>query len=132
LLTSLITPPVSIDIEWGGLWRAWDQPNGTFEPLATGIYPNLAWPIEIYRDVATTAWIYGGNFTVDEYGYANLMYKISNSSTAAIAVIGMTPEDSFETQISFKQADEGKITKQPLFAYPFDEVSIGERCSDRK
>jgi hypothetical protein len=94
-----------------------------FVPLANGTSPNLAWPVEIYRDTATTLWINGD--TYNETDLTNLWYKISNSSTPAIAVIGMTPEDSFETQISFTHASEtDDIRKQPLFAYPFDEVSI--------
>jgi hypothetical protein len=106
------------------LAKDYDNPDMEFVPLANGTYPNIAYPIEIYRDVATTAWIWGDKY-IESEGSTNLYYKISNSSTAAIAVIGMTPEDSFDTQISFKQASESNdITKQPLFAYPFDEVSM--------
>jgi hypothetical protein len=101
----------------------------TLVPLGNGTYPNLPLAVEIYRDTATSLWIWGPEYS-PEYD-TNLYYKIQNSSTPAIAVIGTTPEDSFETQISFKQASESNdITKQPLFAYPFDEVSIGQRYKD--
>jgi hypothetical protein len=93
----------------------------TFVPLANGTYPNVPRAFEIYRDTATTLWIWGPEYVAD--GATNLYYKIQNSSTAAIAVIGTTPEDSFDTQIPFKQASESNdVTKEPLFAYPFDEV----------
>jgi hypothetical protein len=93
-----------------------------FVPLANGTFPNIVRPLEIYRDTATTAWIWNDTYVSED----QLSYRIHNSSTIPIAVIGMTPEDSFETQISFRQGSESNdITKQPLFAYPFDEVSIG-------
>jgi hypothetical protein len=94
--------------------------------MANGTYPNILQPIEIYRDTATTLYIDGPEYNPDAYnGQTNLWYKIWNSSTPAIAVIGLTKDDSFDTQISFKQAsdDDGDVLKQPLFAYPFDEVS---------
>jgi hypothetical protein len=87
---------------------------------ATGA--SYSWPIEIYSDVATTLWTYGTQFPREIYD--DVYYKISNASTPAIGVIGWTDDDSFETSISFKQAeDTNVITKLPLFAYPFDEVS---------
>jgi hypothetical protein len=101
----------------------------TFVPLANGTYPNIPSALEIYRDTATTLWIWGEKYNAEDS--TNLWYKIQNSSTPAIAVIGTTPEDSFDTQIPFKQASEsGAITKQPLFAYPFDEVSMYQRYKD--
>jgi hypothetical protein len=82
--------------------------------------PAAAIPFEIYRDTAMAIWMFEPPFT-----YADqLYYRIANLSTTAIAVIGWTEDDSFDTQISFKQAqDTSVITKLPLFAYPFDEVS---------
>jgi hypothetical protein len=109
------------------LTRDPETPDLNFVPLATGTKYNPPYPVEVYRDTATSVWLMGGNYTIYDNGYVNLAFKIANSSTAAIAVIGTTAEDSFETQISFKQAHDGrKITRQPLFAYPFDEVSISQ------
>jgi hypothetical protein len=90
----------STDIKWSGLYKQYDA-EMDYVQLANGTFPNIAWPVEIYRDVATTAWIWN-----DFYNPDYLYYKIFNSSTAAIAVIGLTPDDSFDTQISFKQASE--------------------------
>jgi hypothetical protein len=101
----------------------------TFVPLGNGTYPNVQLALEVYRDTATSLWIWGPEYIAE--ASTNLYYRIQNSSTPAIAVIGTTPEDSFETQISFKQASESNdITKQPLFAYPFDEVSIDQHYKD--
>jgi hypothetical protein len=90
-------------------------------PLGNGTSPNIAWPIEVYRDTPTTVWITGsGSF----YDPGALQYKITNSSIPPIAVIGMTEDDSFDTSISFKQeAEKNNIWKLPLFAYPYDMVS---------
>ncbi|PVF92860.1 hypothetical protein CPB86DRAFT_819303 [Serendipita vermifera] len=109
----------SLNVEWSGLWKDHGVEMDPV-PLTNGTAPNTAWPFEVYRDTATTLWVSGpGN------SYANdgdLLYKIANASTPAIAVIGWTVDDSFNTDISFKQASEGNdIFRQPLFAYPYDE-----------
>lgn len=43
----------TLNVEWSGLWKDYDS-DMDFVPLANGTYPNTAWPIEIYRDTATT------------------------------------------------------------------------------
>jgi hypothetical protein len=90
-------------------------------PLGNGTFPNIAWPMEIYRDTPTTVWVTGPSIY---YNPGTLKYKITNSSIRPIAVIGMTEDDSFDTTISFKQAAEkNDIWRLPLFSYPYDVVS---------
>ncbi|PVF91186.1 hypothetical protein CPB86DRAFT_820686 [Serendipita vermifera] len=120
LIKNFDTVSRTLNVQWSGLWRDPGNRNMSFVQLGNGTYPNLPWPIEIYRDTATTLWIWGEKNDA-EYP-TNLYYKISNSSTPAIAVIGTTPDDSFDTQISFTHFSEtDDIRKQPLLAYPFDE-----------
>lgn len=109
----------TLTVEWSGLWQDYDNPDMKPVALGNGTWPNIAWPMEIYRDTPTTVWISGPSSYYDE-GY--LRYKITNSSIHPIAVIGMTEDDSFDTTISFKQASPSNdIWKLPLFAYPYDE-----------
>ncbi|CAG8727388.1 7088_t:CDS:2, partial [Acaulospora colombiana] len=109
----------SLNVEWSGLWKDYGVDMEPV-PLTNGTRPNTAWPFEIYRDTATTLWLAGeGN---PYYDPNSILYKIANGSTPAIAVIGWTIDDSFNTEISFKQAsDNTDIFRQPLFAYPYDE-----------
>jgi hypothetical protein len=114
-------------VEWSGLWQDYGRADMVPVPLANGTQPNTPWPVEIYRETATSIWIFDNTYippNPDNGTFeSTVMYKIANASTPAIAVLGMTADDSFSTDISFKQAsDGGDIMKQPLFAYPYDEV----------
>jgi hypothetical protein len=96
--------------------------------LANGSVPNTAWPVEIFRDTATTLWIENGAYQPGNEA-SQLMYKIANSSVPSIAVLGHSEEDSFDTRIGFKQASEiNNLWKQPLCSYPFDQVPISFTC----
>jgi hypothetical protein len=93
-------------------------------PLADGSSNNIPNPIEIYADAATTVWIWGDEYSAEEES-SNLYYKLYNETARPTGMIGLTPEDSFSTQISFKQGADGHdLTKLPLYAYPYDQVSI--------
>ncbi|CAG8777471.1 3293_t:CDS:1, partial [Acaulospora colombiana] len=114
------------DVEWSGLWQDYGRPDMIPVPLANGTSPNIPWPVEIYRETATSIWINSATFEPADANNGTfespVVYKIANASMPAIATIGMTEDDSFTTEISFKQAsDGGDIMKQPLFAYPYDE-----------
>ncbi|PVF99452.1 hypothetical protein CPB86DRAFT_813835 [Serendipita vermifera] len=111
----------TLNIEWSGLKIDVDHPEADPVPLVntTGLDNTL--PVEIYRETATTIWFpeppYDSNVP-----NSLVYYRIANLPTPAIATIGWTEDDSFDTDISFKQAqDTSEITKLPLFAYPFDE-----------
>jgi hypothetical protein len=47
---------------------------------------------------------------------------ISNSSATPIAIVGMTPMDSFSTDIGMSQAIAASSMVQPQFGFPFDLV----------
>lgn len=110
----------ALGVEWNGLWRENDKPDMDPVELATGIVPNTPWPVEIFRDTATTLWIENGPYQPGNEA-TQLMYKIANSSVPSIAVIGHSVDDSFDTRITFKQAEPiNNLWKQPLCSYPFD------------
>ncbi|KIM23778.1 hypothetical protein M408DRAFT_27605 [Serendipita vermifera MAFF 305830] len=115
----------SLNIEWSGLFQEHleDKPV----PLANGTYPNIFWPMDIYRDVSTVAFDATGytdptihdNKPFDERQY---LLKIDNSTAKHIGSIGWHEWDSVSTDITFQQkADESDWRSQPLFSYPFDE-----------
>jgi hypothetical protein len=111
---------ICVDVEWSAL-QVYSLDNGDVE---TGPYVDTsgttgALLYEVYRDTGMTLWLWDPPYSRPE----QLSYRVANLSTPAIAVFGWTEDDSFDTQISFKQAqDTSVITKLPLFAYPFDEV----------
>ncbi|PVG01425.1 hypothetical protein CPB86DRAFT_103679 [Serendipita vermifera] len=113
----------TLTIEWSGLFRDLGNLEMDPVPLANGTYPNLPFPVEIYRDVPTTLWIWADRYEPGRE-HELLWYKLYNDSVRPIAVIGLTEEDSFETEISFKQATgKNELTRLPLFGYPYDEWS---------
>ncbi|CAG8750121.1 9431_t:CDS:2, partial [Acaulospora colombiana] len=108
-------------VEWSGLKVDPDNPEADAVPFVNTTGLSNAFPIEIYREIATTIWIPDPPYNPED-PTSLLYYRIANLSTPAIAVIGWTEDDSFDTEISFKQAqDTSVITRLPLFAYPFDE-----------
>ncbi|PVF92861.1 hypothetical protein CPB86DRAFT_819304 [Serendipita vermifera] len=126
LLKNFDTVTRQLTIEWSGLWQDHDKPKMEPIPLGNGTFPNIPTPIEIYTDTATTVWIWGDRYEVAEDDSSNLYFKLYNASTHPTAVIGLTPDDSFSTQISFKQAaDRNDLTRLPLYAYPYDQWEGG-------
>jgi len=128
---ALVYVLISADVEWSGLFQ--DTNTSDPVPLANGTYPNIFWPLDIYRDVST--FIYDTtlprdnstnttsttNTTTSDIDLSNYWFRVDNGSTPHIGSIGLHPWDSFETDISFGQSsDVPNILTQPLMAYPFD------------
>lgn len=114
--------PISatLGIEWSGMKvKSDDDFDEERFPLVNDTGINRPRPIEIYRDTATTLWIASPVYDPNTNG--SIRYKVANSSTPAIGVLGWTEEDSFDTQISCRQAyGSNQVTNMPQFAYPFD------------
>jgi hypothetical protein len=111
---------IYVDVEWSALGVDLNNMDAEPVPYVHTSGTTQAAPYEVYRDTAMALWVETPPYLYDD----QLNYRVANLSTPAIAVFGWTEDDSFETQISFKQAqDTSVITKLPLFAYPFDEVS---------
>ncbi|PVF99451.1 hypothetical protein CPB86DRAFT_813834 [Serendipita vermifera] len=110
----------TLTVEWSGLQMDLFDEIADPVPFVNTSGVAYIYPLEIYRDIATCLWIEDPPYIPQTSGA--LHYRIGNLSTAPIAALGWTPDDSFDTEISFKQAqDTSAITKIPLFAYPFDE-----------
>jgi hypothetical protein len=112
-----------IAIEWSAFFQ--DDFRMAPVPLANGTAPNIVFPLDIYRDTQTVLKFPDGRFNSSEGPSGGATYKLMNTSTPSIAVIGLSQEDSFSTDISFRQgARANDILRQPLFAYPYDLVSM--------
>jgi hypothetical protein len=58
-------------------------------------------------------------------GTQSYYFRVDNTTAPHIGSIGLHEWDSFETDISFGQAEDvSDILTQPLFAYPFDQGSF--------
>jgi hypothetical protein len=49
--------------------------------------------------------------------------RVANESAVPVAIVGMSPWDSFSTEISMGQGEAAYAWKQPQFSFPFDSVS---------
>ncbi|PVG03770.1 hypothetical protein CPB86DRAFT_810345 [Serendipita vermifera] len=97
-----------------------DQGHQTLTDLGSTNETTVA--LNIYRDVKAVPEDRPINTTLLELiGMTQeQVYRIDNTTQPPIAVVGMHPWDSVDTDIDFTQASPDNAWRQPLFAYPFD------------